>query len=132
MKRRRILLLALALALLAIAASGTHGATSVALDRTASVDIVEQSAGLLAVSQTTTGYNSTLNTADLTVEVTNQISVSIDQVDISADGATKITGSLLPGATASVSFSGVDCDGTTVIAYDTGSLEQRIETEIRC
>jgi hypothetical protein len=130
MKRRRILLLALAL--LAIAASGTHGSTSVALDRTASVDIVEQSAGLLAVSQTTTGYNSTLNTADLTVEVTNQLTVTITQIDISVDGTTKSDNIVGPGRSSSSSFNDVDCDETIVIEVDAGSLQQQIRTDIRC
>lgn len=130
MKRGRLLLLALAL--LAVTASATHGATSVSLDRTASVDIVDQNAGLLAVSQTTTGYNSTLNTADLTVKVTNQLTVTIDQVDISAGGTAKTTGTVSPGATASVSFPNADCVTTVVIRYDTGSLTQRIERPIRC
>ncbi|ERG88215.1 MAG: hypothetical protein J07HX5_00358 [halophilic archaeon J07HX5] len=130
MKRGRILLLALAL--LAVTAGGTHGATSMTLDRTANIDIVDQNAGLLAVSQTTTGYNSTLNTADLTVEVTNQISVSIDQVDISAGGTAKPTGSLSPGVSDSVSFPDVDCNGTIAIAYEIGSLNQRIERPITC
>ena len=102
------------------------------LDRTASVDIVDQNAGLLAVSQTTTGYNSTLNTADLTVKVTNQLTVTIDQVDVSAGGTAKTTGTVSPGATASVSFTNADCVATIVIRYDTGSLTQRIERPIRC
>lgn len=118
--------------MLAITASSTHGTTSMTLDRTASVDIVDQNAGLLAVSQTTTGYNSTLNRADLNLKVTNQISVSIDRVNISAGGTAKSTGSLSPGASDSVSFADVDCDGTIAIAYEIGSLSQRIERPITC
>ena len=130
MKRRRILLLALAL--LAIAASGTHGSTSVALDRTANVDIVDQNAGLLAVSQTTTGYNSTTNTADLTVEVTNQLTVTITQIDLSVEGTTKSDNVVGPGVSRSSSFGDVDCDETIVIEVDAGSLQQQIRTDIRC
>jgi hypothetical protein len=130
MKRRPILLLAFAL--LAITVSGTHGATSIELDRTADVDIVDQDAGLLAVSQTTSNFNSTPNTADLTVTVTNQITVDIAQVNISAGGITKTTGIVSPGATASVSFTDVDCASTIVVEYNTGSLEQRISADIRC
>jgi hypothetical protein len=131
-RRALTLALTLAVALLAITASGTHGATTIALDRTANVDIVDQSVGLLAVSQTTTSFNSTLNTADLTVEVTNQVTVEIDQVDISADGTTKTATVGSPGATASVSFTDVDCAAIVVIEYSTGSLEQQIRTDIRC
>jgi len=122
----------LALALLAVTASATHGATSVSLDRTASVDVVDQNAGLVTVSQTATGYNSTLNTADLTVKVTNQLTVTIDQVDVSAGGTAKTIKTVSPGETASVSFTNVDCATTIVIKYDTGSLSQRIEQPIRC
>jgi archaellum component FlaF (FlaF/FlaG flagellin family) len=128
--KKQVLLLALAL--LVVTASGTHGSMTTTLDRTADVDIVDQGAGLMAVSQTTTGYNSTLNTADLTVEVTNQISVSISQADISADGTTKTTESLSPGATATVSFTDVDCSRTVVIRYETDSFTQRIEQPITC
>ncbi|ESS06226.1 MAG: hypothetical protein A07HB70_01776 [uncultured archaeon A07HB70] len=130
MNRRRTF--ALTFALLAITASGTHGAMSMTLDRTASVDIVDQNAGLLAVSQTTTDFNSTQNTADLTVEITNQITVDIDRVDITTDGTTRSTGTVSPGAIDSVSFADVDCAAIVVIEYDTGSLDQRIERPITC
>lgn len=130
MHRQPILLLAFAL--LAITVSGTHGATSIELERTAEVDIVDQDAGLLAVSQTTNNFNSTLNTADLTVAVTNQVTVDIAQLSISADGTTRTTGVVSPGATASVSFTDVDCASTIVVEYTTGSLEQQISADVRC
>lgn len=120
------------LALLVITASGTHGATSMTLDRTANVDIVDQNAGLLAVSQTTTGYNSTTNTADLTVEVTNQLTVTITQIDLSVEGTTKSDNVVGPGVSRSSSFGDVDCDETIVIEVDAGSLQQQIRTDIRC
>jgi hypothetical protein len=120
------------LVLLVITASGTHGATSMTLDRTANVDIVDQDAGLLAVSQTTTGYNSTLNTADLTVEVTNQLTVTITQIDLSVEGTTKSDNVVGPGLSRSSSFGDVDCDETIVIEVDAGSLQQQIRTDIRC
>jgi ABC-type glycerol-3-phosphate transport system substrate-binding protein len=130
MKRKSIIILAFAA--LAITASGTHGATSIALERTANVDIVDQNAGLLAVSQTTTNFNTTLNTADLRVDVTNQFTADIDQVNITVDGVTKTTGTVSPGVTYIVSFTDVDCASTVVIQYSTGSLEQRITADIRC
>ena len=120
------------LALLVITASGTHGATSMTLDRTADVDIVDQDAGLLAVSQTTTGYNETTNTADLTVEVTNQLTVTITQIDLSVAGTTKSDNVVGPGESRSSSFGDVDCDETIVIEVDAGSLQQQIRTDIRC
>jgi hypothetical protein len=120
------------LVLLVITASGTHGATSMTLDRTANVDIVDQDAGLLAVSQTTTGYNSTLNTADLTVEVTNQLTVTITQIDLSVEGTTKSDNVVGPGLSRSSSFGDVDCDETIVIEVDAGSLQQQIRTDIQC
>ena len=130
MTQRRILFIILAL--LVITASGTHGATSMTLDRTANVDIVDQNAGLLAVSQTTTGYNSTTNTADLTVEVTNQLTVTITQIDLSVEGTTKSDNVVRPGVSRSSSFGDVDCDETIVIEVDAGSLQQQIRTDIRC
>ena len=130
MKKRWMLLLAFALVV--ITASGTHGVTLIALDRPANVDIVDQNAGLLAVSQTTTGYNATTNRADLTVDVTNQLTVRIDQIHISADGTTRTTGPVVSGASDSVSFTEVDCDQAILIEYGVGSVEQRIETDIRC
>lgn len=130
MTQRRILFIILAL--LVITASGTHGATSMTLDRTANVDIVDQNAGLLAVSQTTTGYNSTTNTADLTVEVTNQLTVTITQIDLSVEGTTKSDNVVGPGVSRSSSFGDVDCDETIVIEVDAGSLQQQIRTDIRC
>jgi len=128
--QRRILFIVLVL--LVITASGTHGATSMTLDRTANVDIVDQDAGLLAVSQTTTGYNSTLNTADLTVEVTNQLTVTITQIDLSVEGTTKSDNVVGPGLSRSSSFGDVDCDETIVIEVDAGSLQQQIRTDIQC
>lgn len=132
MTQRRILFILLAL--LVITASGTHGATSVTLDRTANVDIVDQDAGLLAVSRTTTGYNETTNTADLTVEVTNQLTVTITQIDISVGGTTKSEDIVGPGVSRSSSFPDVDCDETIVIEVDAtyASLQQQIRTDIRC
>lgn len=102
------------------------------LDRTANVDIVDQNAGLLAVSQTTTGYNETTNTADLTVEVTNQLTVTITQIDLSVEGTTKSDNVVGPGVSRSSSFGDVDCDETIVIEVDAGSLQQQIRTDIRC
>lgn len=132
MKQKTILLLALVvLAFAVLGPSGTHAAT-VTLDRTTGTDIVDQSGGLLAVSQTTTGFNATTNRAELSVEVTNQNTMTVNQVDISADGTTKTTGTMSPGVTAGVSFTDVDCATTIVIEYDTGSLAQRIERPISC
>jgi hypothetical protein len=132
MNQRQRLLFVLALVLLAVTASSTHGTTTVALDRTAGIDVVEQDTGLLAVSQTTTGFNATTNNADLTVTVTNQLTLPIDRIAISVDGTTKTTGRVSPGATDSVSFPSVDCSAIIVIEYDTESLAQRVERPIDC
>jgi hypothetical protein len=132
MNRGGRLLFVLALALIIVTATGTHGATTVALDRTADVDIVDQSAGLLAVSQTPTGFNATTNTANLTITVTNQLTLPIERVDVTVEYTTRTTGHVSPGGRADVSFTDVDCATTVVIEYDTGALEQRIERPILC
>jgi hypothetical protein len=132
MNQKQRLLFVLALILLAVTASSTHGTTTVALDRTTGIDVVSQDTGLLAVSQTTTGFNATTNNADLTVAVTNQLALPIDRITISVDGTTKTTGRILPGATDSVSFTGVDCSTMIMIKYDTEGLAQRVERPIDC
>lgn len=137
--------------ILTITTSGTHGASSVSLDRTANVDIVSQEAGLLSVLQTTTESSTTgsggdgsgssasgggrttrgtSNTIDLTVTVTNQITVEIVQVDISLGGTTETIGSVASGATDSVIFIDIDCASLIMINYNTGSLERQIRTDI--
>jgi hypothetical protein len=132
MNQKQRLLFVLALILLAVTASSTHGTTTVALDRTAGIDIVGKDAGLLAVSQTTNGFNATTNNADLTVTVTNQLALPIDRITVSVDGTTKTTERVSPGATGSVSFTDVDCSTIIVIEYDTKSLAQRVERPIDC
>ncbi|ESS02960.1 MAG: hypothetical protein A07HR67_02468 [uncultured archaeon A07HR67] len=131
MNRQRLLLV-LAIVLLTVTASGTHGATTVALDRTTATDIVDQDSGLLAVSQATTGFNTTTNRADLTVTATNQLTLTIDKINISVDGTTRTAKRVSPGATVSVSFTSVDCAATVVIEYDTESITQRAERQIDC
>lgn len=86
----------------------------------------------MAVSQTTTGYNETTNTADLTIEVTNQLTVIITQIDILVDGTTKSDNIVGPGVSSSFSFNDVGCDETIVINVDAGSLQQQIRTDMRC
>lgn len=132
MNQKQRLLFVLALILLAVTASSTYGTTTVTLDRTAGIDVVGQDTGLLAVSQTTDGFNATTNNADLTVAVTNQLTLPIDRIIISVGGTTKTIVRISPGATDSVSFTNVDCSTIIMIEYDSKSLAQRVERPISC
>lgn len=134
MRRSKKLLFVVVFALLIILIliNSTYATVVLTLETDTDADVVGQDTGLLAVSQNTTNFNSTTNTADLSVSATNQITVKIDQIDITVNKNVESTKSVSPGATDSVSFSDADCTATIVIEYDTGSISQRIEQPIIC
>lgn len=122
----------LSVVIILLFAFGTSASFSTTADRTVSADVVGPEAGLLAVSQTTSDYNSTTDTANLEVTITNQATTAINEVKVEVDGETKSTDSLEPGESDSVTFTDVICTATITTRFTEGSLSVNINTAIKC
>lgn len=116
-----------------LSASSTVGPSeshSVTIDRIASIDVVK-SDGLLIVSPTYTNYNSTTNTADIKIEITNQASSTFEEVHVNVDGNSEYIYSIGLGKSDSVLFPDVSCTSTITIqaTADSITIKQSMPTE---
>jgi hypothetical protein len=128
--RRQLLYLCVALGL--AVAGGTQATSTATLQRQASVDIVSQEQGLLALEQTITGYNETTGTADVSVTVTNQRETDISSVTLAIGSKTRSTTPLASGQSDTVHFFDVRCDVTIQIVYATGDVDLRLTAPVNC
>lgn len=130
MNRKLLVLVCVALGL--IAAGGTQTTSVATLERQASVDIVGQDQGLIAVEQTITGYNETRETANVSVTVTNQGEIGISSVVIEVGDKTQSTTPLSSGHTETVHYFDVRCDSTIQSMYTTKDVELRMTSSVAC
>lgn len=130
MNRKLLVLVCVALGL--IAAGGTQTTSVTTLERQASVDIVGQDQGLLAVEQTITGNNETRETANVSVTVTNQGEINSSSVDIEVGDKNQSTTPLSSGDTETVHFFDVRCDRTIQFMYSTKDVELRMASSVAC
>jgi ABC-type glycerol-3-phosphate transport system substrate-binding protein len=128
--RRQLLYLCVALGL--AVAGGTQATSTATLQRQASVDIVSQEQGLLAVEQTITEYNETAGTADVSVTVTNQRETGISSVTLAIGSKTRSTTPLASGQSDTIQFFDVQCDSTIRIVYTAGGVDLRMTAPVNC
>lgn len=113
-------------------AGGTQATSTATLQRQASVDIVSQEQGLLAVEQTITGYNETTGTADVSVTVINQREAGISPVAVDIGSETQSTTPLASGRSDTVHFFDVRCDQSIQLVYATGGVDLRMTAPVNC
>ena len=130
MNRRQLLYLCVALGL--AVAGGTQATSTATLQRQASVDIVSQEQGLLALEQTITGYNETTGTADVSVTVTNQRVTDIPSVAVDIGSEPRSTTPLGPGQSDTVHFFNVQCGATIHIVHATENTDVRMNAPVDC
>lgn len=135
MRRGRVIYYLLSVGLILALASATYtssSATTVTVESHVGADTVEQTEGLLRVSQTTRNFNSTTQSIDVTVKVTNQMRTTVDEVRVSVGGVTKSTERLAPGESDSVPFNEVSCTTTIQTMFTAGSLSVRGNAPVSC
>ena len=130
--RRHQFVLLLAVLLAVTLAAPTGGVSSSSMDRGVRVSVVADDEAYLGFAQTAT--NTTEGTTDLEVAVTNRLPSALATAAVTVDGVTTDVagGSLASGASATATFTGVDCGAPITVDASGDSVAIRLNRTVDC